>query len=496
MRRWLPDAHPLTPEIYTDMNGMYPTHDGGYATIPTADGAANLYSSSDASGRGGYVRFVDGTVKFIWATLSADIFEDSTDVTGTAATMRTIAMFGNVCILAQGVGANTKAKTGTGGTFADLAGSPPKAEFVVSNNTVVMLLNYNDGTTYTDGWWASDIGDHTTWTPASSNQAANGRLTQAPGPIRGAIAFRDAIYAFKDSSVFVGRYVGRPLIWQWQLLRSDIGCSAQEAILTDGDYIYFFGDGGIWRTDGSSFNRIDDGIWGGESGIGAQYYAYKSLSSAYFPFGLYDSITGCCMWWHNTKTSTAGYGIAYNTRTGMWGDIGIEAGLGATLSSQCPTAAAYPYTRALQEDAANAGIGGAAAPAWPVCIGGLNGEWLTMNNAASAAATKISAYVTTEVIGSVSAMTNVKRVTPILVPHSSDEAPNDAVSATFTLTPYTATSAMADPTAGATVSSSTATKRFDYLNTARFHQFKIANATHSWKIVGIEIDAKQPAGTD
>ena len=143
MWRWLPDADPTTPEIYTDMSGMYPTSDGGYAVIPVVNNGATLLSGTDTqSGApyGGFVRYLDGTVKLIWnvSATGNKIYENSTDVTGTAATMRAVAMYGNVCIITQGRSLNVKAKTGTGGTFADLAGSPPDSGTQCRNEAIAI----------------------------------------------------------------------------------------------------------------------------------------------------------------------------------------------------------------------------------------------------------------------------------------------------------------------------------------------------------------------
>lgn len=496
MFRWLPDAPPTTPEIYTDMNGMYPTKDGGYATIPVISTTTGLFSDqavNTTTPKGGFVRYVDGTAAFIYnaSATGNKVYEGTTDVTGTAAALTSLAMYGNVCIIAQGRSANVKAKTGTGGAFADLAGTPPKADYVVSTNLAVMLLSYNDGTDTPDGWWASDIGDHTTWTPASSNQAANGRLLEAPGPIRGAIAFKDMILAFKDSAVFVGRYVGRPTIWQWKLLRGDIGCSRQEAILTDGEYVYFMGAAGVWKTDGYSFQRIDEGVWSGTAdtgvttGIGKEYQV--AANGGAYPFGLYDELTRCCVWWINRTLDNNGY--AFNTVTGAWGDIGPYNGL-AQNSTNWVVSCAYPYSRAMQIQTSGGGVGNYSDPAWLVVA---NGKWSSMNNTnANAATTKISAYVTTGRYGDYKSMTQVTRIIPLLVPNYADaNGVNAGASATFTMTPYTADSVVEDLTAGTDVSSSTDLKRFDYNKVARFHAVKIANATHGWKIMGVDAETQK-----
>lgn len=486
MWRWLPDADPTTPEIYTDMSGMYPTSDGGYATIPVSSGSSQLGGTSwqtSATAFGGFVRYLDGTAKLIWnaSATGNKIYENTTDVTGTAATMRAVAMYGNVCIITQGRSLNVKAKTGTGGTFADLAGSPPDSDFIVSNNLAVMLLSYNDGTDTPDGWWASDIGDHTTWTPASTNQAANGRLTQAPGPIRGAIAFKDAIYAFKDSAIFVGRYVGRPTIWQWQMVRSDIGCSHQEAILTDGDSLYFFGRGGAWKTDGYGFSRIDDDL----SAFLYGEYALKVITAGVSVTGMYDSVTGCVLW-----QLIGGPLYIYNTKTGLWSNAGSSTGITGKSASRFP----YPFSRMTAHDA---GVlnSSSSKPCWPFASAS-DGKVYLLDKTNSDGADPITSYVTTGLIGNYRGMTTVRRVTPILVGNpTTDPGYSDASSATFTLTPYSADSSTEVVTTGSDVSSSTDLKRFDLMKSARFHKFKIFNSTHSFRIIGVDIDAK-PAGTD
>ncbi len=488
--KWLPDVDPTTPGIYTDVNGMYPTSDGGYATVPVSNGTSTLSDTSTQSAApyGGLVRYLDGSAKLIWnvSATGNKIYENTTDVTGTAATLRAVGMYGNVCIITQGRSLNVKSKTGTGGTFADLAGSPPDSDFIAINSLAVMLLSYNDGTDTPDGWWASDIGDHTTWTPASSNQAANGRLLEAPGPIRGAITFKDAIYVFKDSAVFVGRYVGRPLIWQWKLLRSDIGCSHQEAILTDGERLYFIGKQGAYAFDGFNFQRIDSGVW--DVGI-APNFIFEIVSAGGKVFGFYDEHTKCCVW--HTYYGLGGREYYYNTRSGNWGTGGTDC---AGISGQRASGAPYPWSRGMAIDAGAFFGGQYGDPSWPLFAD--DDKAYNRSTTIASAEAKPTCYVTTGRYGDYRKMTEVKRVIPHIVWDGHfGTAENNGASATFTMTPYTADSAVEALTAGTDVSSSTDLKRFDYLKTARFHAAKISNATHSWKITDIEVDAKL-SGTD
>jgi hypothetical protein len=210
------------------------------------------------------------------------------------------------------------------GNFADLAGAP-KAAVVETVAGFVMVFNTIDGTygTSQDRWWCSGIYDATLWTPSVSTQATTGRLVDAPGDVRGAKRLADAIVAYKERAMWVGRYVGAPAVWQFSLVPGEIGCASHEAIASIDTAHIFPGYENFYEFDGVRPVPVGDGIkeWffnyeldsTYRYRIQAQVDRNKSIIYFYYPKSGGDgSLTGC---------------LAFNYVTRQWAkcDRSIEA---------------------------------------------------------------------------------------------------------------------------------------------------------------------------
>jgi hypothetical protein len=140
----------------------------------------------------------------------------------------------------------------TGAAFSDLGGGSPKASIIESNQNFIMVFDYNDGVNdYSDGWWCCALGNYTSWTPSIATQAANGRLLSTPGKIRAGRSLGDSMVAYKERSMYLGRYVGPPLIWQWENIPGDIGAVSNEAVIDIGTAHIFRGFDDFYIYDGS-----------------------------------------------------------------------------------------------------------------------------------------------------------------------------------------------------------------------------------------------------
>lgn len=102
-----------------------------------------------------------------------------------------------------------------------------------------------------DGWGCSGIRDQTIWTPSVSTQCAAGRLLDSPGAIRAGAALGSDVVAYKNTSMYVGRYVGPPIIWAWQRVPGDIGCSGAESVVVVGTQHFFIGPSDFYVFDGT-----------------------------------------------------------------------------------------------------------------------------------------------------------------------------------------------------------------------------------------------------
>jgi hypothetical protein len=267
MWRYAPDLDPTTPDVITSISGvLIPTVRGGYrgpysygelwyeATTAQSGYAGSALCVNDA---GGARLFLAADTKIYECTGTVTRTDRSRGGSYTTATFFTFAQLGNTTVAGNKTDALQSATTGA---FADTAGSPPKAKIVLSDANQIVLGNYNDGTDTPDGWWCSDVGTTATWTPAASNEAKNGRLRDSGGAITaGCNAPFGGVILFKKNAMYVGSYVGQPLVRQWRKVSDRVGCKWIEGCVNTGEKVYFAGDD-VYEFDGSQIRSITSGI--------------------------------------------------------------------------------------------------------------------------------------------------------------------------------------------------------------------------------------------
>lgn len=164
--------------------------------------------------------------------------------------------FGNTTIAANRADV---IQASTTGSFADVA-TAPKAEIVFSVGAFVMALNTNDGTDKPDGWHNCAVFDATSWTPSVTTQAASGRLVSTPGGLTAGLRLGEYAVAYKSNSIYLGQYVGAPVVWDWTLVAGgEAGCVGKEALCDIDGAHFFVGQDNFWIFDGTRPVPIGDG---------------------------------------------------------------------------------------------------------------------------------------------------------------------------------------------------------------------------------------------
>lgn len=266
--RYQPDydcSWEVAPGALTACDGFVPTRRGSLATWKCETAIAS-YTSTTEPIASGIVRKADGTARFfifnkqsIYEYTSTTAATDRSSATYSASTTGwDWAQFGDSTIA---VNLYDAPQASSSGAFANLAGSPPKAQCIAVCLGQVMLGNYNDGTAYPDGWFCCDYDDPTDWTITATNGADSGRLYDTPGPIRSLVTLRDTIVAYKDDSIYVADFVGDPTrtIWSWRLVSDRVGCGALHGVGVLNDVHYFFHRTGFYSFDGAAVRRIPGG---------------------------------------------------------------------------------------------------------------------------------------------------------------------------------------------------------------------------------------------
>ena len=201
----------------------------------------------------------------------------------------------------------------TAGAFADIA-TAPMAMAIEAASGFVVAFNTNAGTDY---WHCCAYLDETSWTVSLSTQATSGRLVSTPGAITAAKSFGDQIVAYKDRSMYLGRYVGTPSVWQWDLIPGDVGCIGVDAVTDLGGAGHLFvGRADISLFDGTRAQSIADGS--------VRQWFYDNLSQAYiYKTQVIHDKQNNLVWifYPSTASSVCDQALVYHLTTKKWGRV-------------------------------------------------------------------------------------------------------------------------------------------------------------------------------
>jgi hypothetical protein len=138
--------------------------------------------------------------------------------------------------------------------------------------------------------------------------------------------------AFKKDSMWLGRYVGSPFIWEWKPIAYDIGCIGKGACVNAGEHLYFIGPRGFYVFDGS-YPRLIPGFvhetWASQYSTQARAVTYADYASAYYDpdyanvvFHMTVDLTTGCASANDVLAPGADrspqLSYTYNTKSGIW----------------------------------------------------------------------------------------------------------------------------------------------------------------------------------
>ncbi len=325
-----PDVDPALPGVLVDCDQFVPSTQGMTAAMTPVDAG---FVALDSTCKGAYVgtlldgtkRIVAGTNAKLWDIAGGAWVDRSKSVGYSGLAPWRFTMFGSN-VLATNRNARIQQAT-PGGSFSDIADAPAAA-IICSASGFVLAFNWadqnstNNAGDQPDGWWCSALFNQASWTPSATTQAANGRLVTAPGPITAGRELGDTVVAYKEKSMFLGQYQGPPLIWNWQRIPGDIGCSGQEAVVVLGSSHFFVGPSDFYVYDGTVPRSIGAPVreWFFTNLNGQQRANIKGGAD----------LTRDLVYWYFPSTASTGVCdmcVVYNIRTNKWGKFArsIEA---------------------------------------------------------------------------------------------------------------------------------------------------------------------------
>lgn len=256
----MPDADPTVQGVITDLTNMVPTIRGSYVGAP-AGADVGLSALAAAAVGSAVTAKLDGTLRLFAGTTTA-LYEKSgtswNDVSrvapapaygASASNPWRFAQFGNSSLAVNKV--DQLQSISSGSDFANL--NAPSASVMCVNKGFVILADTNNGgsgTTYGDSpdrWYCSAYMDETDWALSVTTQCTTGRIIDTPGAIKALRALNDYVVAYKANSMYVGTYQDAPVVWAFDLVSAEVGCSSQDAIVEVNNAHYFIGDDDIYR---------------------------------------------------------------------------------------------------------------------------------------------------------------------------------------------------------------------------------------------------------
>ena len=460
MLQYLPDMPENTAELLTSVEAIPTTR--GYAGAPSG---VTAYSALAAASNGAATLYkLDGGTR-VFAGTQAALYEGSggtwSDVSRGAAYVTgdvkwRFAQFGNTSLA---VSKAIQLQYSNSGAFADIANAP-KAACMESVGGFIMLANCDDtGTGLATGygdqpnrWWCSAIfSPTTTWAPSVTTQAASGLLVSAPGAITGLKRLGEQIVAYKARAMHVGTYIGSPEVFRWDLVPGEVGAGSQEAVVSIGSAHIFVGHENFYLFDGSRPIAIGDGIK-------ETFFAELNKSYAYKTEGLHD-FNNQSVWFFfcSGSSTTLNAAVVYNYAAKKWGRVTIAAELpvqtvvsGVTYDGFGTLYATYADTPAIAYD----------SPFWQSGAPVLS-YIDTSHVLKTLTGVSTSSYIKTGYIGDDAIVSTCTRVRPRYRTKPS----------TATITPQTLMALGDTPTSLA--ASSINGDRFDVLQSARWHRFRL-----------------------
>lgn len=325
-----PDADPTTPGVLTDVVNAIPNEvglEGGPSNVTAINGLAAL----TAQCRGSAVLTNTSGTRRHFAGTQTELFEQSgtawTSVSragaysGSSESRWLFDQFGDVALATDDT---AKIQATSSGAFSDITAAPV-ARIIFTTDNFVFALNTNE-TTYGDSpdrWWCSAFQDHSSWTASVTTQATTGRLIGEGGQLTAGLRLGPYAVAYKASSMFLGSYVGAPIVWQWERIPGKVGCVGPEAVTDIGGAHIFVGEDNIWLFDGTRPQPIATGQ------IRQWFYNNSSAQNRYKTIVKHDRQNSRVWIFYPSSSSTGGCdsALVYHLVTRKWGraDRSIEA---------------------------------------------------------------------------------------------------------------------------------------------------------------------------
>lgn len=262
---WLPDQPDYNNPGVTEATNVIPAANG-YRSMPSFVEYSNAASNTilnifAAKQNDGSVRLFagDSGKLYLFNAVTSDL--DDISKAGTpaydlaSAERWKFVQFGDDVIASGGIGEELQKFTlGTDSAFSDLAGTPPKGDFLAVVRDFVWVANVDTGSgrvPYKAYW--SGFNDPTSWT-AGVDQSDFQDIPDA-GAITGMVG-GEYCTILMERAIVRATYTGPPLIWQFDKVETARGCQVPGSVCNVGHTVFYLSDDGFYVFDGSKSQPI------------------------------------------------------------------------------------------------------------------------------------------------------------------------------------------------------------------------------------------------
>ena len=203
--------------------------------------------------------------------------------------------------------------------FADLGGSPPKARFINSVRSFVVLGDILSGSAEhpTRVQWSGQ-NNETSWGTVPSTQADFQDLVGNGGKIM-AITGGDIGVIFQERSIWEMRYEGPPLVWSFNEVSVGIGTPSEGSVVRYGNSVFFLSESGFQRYDiGKGTTPI------GDQKVDRWFLDRVNKESYYTISSAIDPANSKVVWSYANGASGNDELLIYDWKSGRWGYAVID----------------------------------------------------------------------------------------------------------------------------------------------------------------------------
>lgn len=265
LAEWTPDLPPLGNPGALVADNVIPAANS-YRSFPNAVPAANslggrvqgaIYARDAAQNVYNYAGDASALYRLV-----AQSFTVATRLVGGAYTTPTddyweFVQWGETVIGVNGVNGDAPQQISLGGAnFVNLTGSPPKARHAAVINNFVVLGNISDSAVGVQRVRWSAINNANSWTQDAATLADYQDLLGDGGWIQKIVGGENGGYVMQEHAIWRMTFVGSPLIFQFDKVKSGIGVFAPQSVVSIQGMIFFLANDGFYMFDGSSISPI------------------------------------------------------------------------------------------------------------------------------------------------------------------------------------------------------------------------------------------------